>query len=328
MTIIAVLSSSASLVDAWQQPLSRRQALQTTVTTGTAAAAAAGLVTGGGIFLPKDAVATTEEKDISLLTTSTTTTPTTSFQSYQVTADASEALSPQLTALDSPAAFWDQISQKEGALWLGEHHNSVADHQLQVQVLRELHQRRSSSSSLAIGLEQVQIQFQPVLDDFLAGRRSLDALRTGVEWDRRWMWPFDVYRDIFATARQLQIPLVALNVNSQDLALVERDGLPGLPRERLRAYIGDAAGFGAFARQSQFRTYVDYVIAPSYELHRSLGLLKNTMSGEPLPEEMSFRNFLSGRLLWDEAMAQAAHQWTRRHPGGLLVGLVGVDHGA
>ena len=181
---------------------------------------------------------------------------------------------------------------------------------------------------MAIGLEQVQIQFQPVLDDYLAGRMDVDALRRGIEWDRRWMWPFAVYGDIFVTARQLQIPLVALNVNSEDLALVERNGLPGLPRERLMSYIGDAAGFGAFARERQFRTYVDYVIAPSYELHRSLGLLKNTMSGEKLEEEMSFRNFLSGRLLWDEAMAQAAHRWTVQHPGGLLVGLVGADHGA
>ena len=41
---------------------------------------------------------------------------------------------------------------------------------------------------------------------------------------------------------------------------------------------------------------------------------------------MSFRNFLSGRILWDEAMASRAAAWTRANPGGLLVGLVGADH--
>ena len=51
------------------------------------------------------------------------------------------------------------------------------------------------------------------------------------------------------------------------------------------------------------------------------------MSGEKLPEMMPFRNFLSGRLLWDEAMATNAMEWTRKNPGGLIVGLVGADHG-
>ena len=66
---------------------------------------------------------------------------------------------------------------------------------------------------------------------------------------------------------------------------------------------------------------------PSYELHQEMGLLQYTMSGEKLPEIMPFRNFLSGRLLWDEAMATNAIEWTRKNPGGLIVGLVGADHG-
>ena len=86
-------------------------------------------------------------------------------------------------------------------------------------------------------------------------------------------------------------------------------------------------GFDSFTRQQQFRTYVNYVILPSYELHQEMGLLQYTMSGEKLPEIMPFRNFLSGRLLWDEAMATNAMEWTRKNPGGLIVGLVGADHG-
>jgi len=57
-----------------------------------------------------------------------------------------------------------------------------------------------------------------------------------------------------------------------------------------------------------------------------MGLLQYTMAGEKLDSEMPFRNFLSGRLLWDETMASVAHAWTQSHPRGLLVGLVGADH--
>jgi Haem-binding uptake, Tiki superfamily, ChaN len=57
-----------------------------------------------------------------------------------------------------------------------------------------------------------------------------------------------------------------------------------------------------------------------------MGLLQFTMSGERLDQQMPFRNFLSGRILWDEAMASNAYEWTRNHKG-LLVGIVGADHG-
>ena len=126
---------------------------------------------------------------------------------------------------------------------MGEHHNSVPDHKLQVNLLRELYQRRQSdrgnNPKLAVGLEQVQVQFQSVLDQYIQGDISLDEMRQGVEWDSRWTWPFEGYAPVFETASELRIPLVALNVNSEDMNLVEKGGFPGLGRDRLKLYIHD-----------------------------------------------------------------------------------------
>jgi uncharacterized iron-regulated protein len=97
---------------------------------------------------------------------------------------------------------------------------------------------------MAVGLEQVQIKFQPILDDYISGKLSAQEMRKLVEWDTRWMWPFDVYEPVFQTAKELNMALVALNVNSEDLTLVEKGGLPGLPADRLRQYIGDAYVLG------------------------------------------------------------------------------------
>ena len=72
---------------------------------------------------------------------------------------------------------------------------------------------------------------------------------------------------------------------------------------------------------------MNYVISPSYEIHQRLGLLRYTIAGEKLDEEMPFRNFLSGRILWDEGMASEAYSWASENPGGLMIGLVGADHG-
>jgi uncharacterized iron-regulated protein len=92
---------------------------------------------------------------------------------------------------------------------------------------------------MAIGLEQVQIQFQSALDDFISGTISLQEMKAQVQWEKRWVWPFEGYAPIFEAAKERKIPLIALNVNSEDLAQVETAGLPGLPQSRLKQYIKD-----------------------------------------------------------------------------------------
>ena len=248
---------------------------------------------------------------------------------YQIIPDTGPNLNPSLLQ-KNPERLLQQLSGKGGALWLGEHHNSKKDHVMQEQILSALYQARrlqkGSSAPMAVGLEQVEVQFQPVLDDFSAGKITTAELRKGVEWDKRWTWPFEQYEPVFAKARELGMPLIALNVNTEDLTFVEQQGLPGLPKDRMQAYIADTTGFAQFASTREFSTYVDYVIRPSYDMHQALGLLNFSRNGQRLEQEMSFRNFFSGRILWDEAMASRAAAWTLANPGGLMIGLVGADH--
>lgn len=249
------------------------------------------------------------------------------FDTYQVISDASPLLSPTLVPQTSKTLV-DTLKQTKGAVWLGEHHNARSDHLLQYNLIEQLTRKTNSRRPIAIGLEQVQVQFQPILDEFVADKSmTVNDLRNRVEWDTRWSWDFANYQGIFELAQVRKLPLVALNVNSEDLFLVETDGLPGLSKPTLQRYIGDPRQFANFMAPRSFSTYVDYVIAPSYDLHRSMGLLKFTSTGQMREGgELSFRNFLSGRMLWDASMAYQACQWTSAHPGGLLVGLVGADH--
>jgi len=146
-----------------------------------------------------------------------------------------------------------------------------------------------------------------------------------VQWDKRWSWSFEGYLPVFETCRELKIPLVALNVDSEDLGLVESGGFPNLPRERLQKYISDPAGFALFASSPYYKTYVDYVISPSYDMHQRMGILRSTITGQQLEEDMPFARFFSGRILWDEGMASNAYKWTKANRG-LMIGLVGADH--
>lgn len=129
-------------------------------------------------------------------------------------------------------------------MWLGEHHNSEKDHMIQLDIIKKLHAARPNTP-MAIGLEQIQVQFQPVLDDYVSGNISLERMKELVKWETRWTWPFDNYRPIFETCRQLGIQLVALNVDSEDLALVEREGFQGLAPSQLKKYIPDPYVHGA-----------------------------------------------------------------------------------
>ena len=71
-----------------------------------------------------------------------------------------------------------------------------------------------------------------------------------------------------------------------------------------------------------------YVVSRTHPLHQRMGILRTTITGQMLDEDMSFRNFFSGRVLWDESMGSASAAWCRNHPEGLLVGLVGSGRAA
>ena len=260
------------------------------------------------------------------------------FTSYQILPDASSNLAPtlqQITPSDLNKILAMTRTNKNGdgggALWLGEHHNSAKDHQLQADFVRSIHRLRqkelvdTSNGNMSVGLEMVQVQFQSALDAYIAKKISADEMKSLVQWDKRWSWSFEGYLPVFETCRELKIPLVALNVDSEDLGLVESGGFPNLPRERLQKYISDPAGFALFASSPYYKTYVDYVISPSYDMHQRMGILRSTITGQQLEEDMPFARFFSGRILWDEGMASNAYKWTKANRG-LMIGLVGADH--
>ena len=270
----------------------------------------------------------------------------TSYSVYQIFPDASENLSPYIKAINPAKFLQNKIlnTQKQqgrqnknvakgGAIWLGEHHNAKRDHDLQALFIENIYNERKAMSrngkdapKLAIGLEQVQIQYQPILDAFVQGTISEEEMLSGCEWATRWSWPFENYRSVFTLAQKLKIPLIALNVNSEDLAKVEVDGFRGFDRKIGRKYIKDPVGFSEFIKPASYRTYSAFVIEPSYDLHKKMGILKTTIAGQVRKDDMSFLNFFSGRVLWDEAMAGNAYQWTKENEGGVMIGLIGADH--
>ena len=271
---------------------------------------------------------------------------------YQIIPDASAELSPYIKPVESWNFVQHNLMQEgAGVIWLGEHHNSARDHDLQAHFIQNIYNLRLEAMNkankrnrytnkrstqavpvepeqhkMSIGLEQIQLQFQPALDAFVAGNISEEQMLEQTQWSTRWTWPYENYRPVFDLARQLNIPLVALNVNGEDLAKVKVGGIRGLEKSTIKRYIKNPAVFSEFTRSTSYKAYCAYVIEPCYELHKEMGMLKTNIPGQIEESDMSFINFFTGRILWDESMAGNAFEWTKKNEDGIMIGLVGADH--
>ena len=142
------------------------------------------------------------------------------------------------------------------AIYLGEHHPDFRDHLLQPRLRRIRGER--GDRPLAVGLEMVQQQFQSALDDYVARRIDEQELFAATDWAKRWYWPFEGYAPVLRLCRDMNVPLVALDVDGEDKEMVELGGLAALDDAKLRAYVPDLAGFEQFGRSRAYEDYLEY----------------------------------------------------------------------
>lgn len=115
------------------------------------------------------------------------------------------------------------------AIYLGERHDEALDHAMQYRILRALHR---DDGTLHVGMEMFQRPFQPVLDDWVAGRLDEEALRRRTEWDDRWGYDIRLYRPLLELVRSRSIPLWALNAPRELTRAVASHGVDGLSEEQ------------------------------------------------------------------------------------------------
>ena len=251
--------------------------------------------------------------------------PTTS-EVGRVLPDPSARLSPRLAAAAEATVLADLASPNVRSVFLGEHHDAAADHLLQARIVHDLRARVPAERPMAVGFEAVQRKFQPVLDMYARGEITEADLERQTEWGKRWFWKFENYAPLFRECKSTGVTMLALNVDGEDLAKVEQGGYEALGGDALGTYVRDGAAFGRFAQTTAFKEYTAAVITPSYAMHKQMGILQQTVTGQALEKEMTLGRFLAGRLLWDEGMAGAGARWLKANPSGLLCSCIGSDH--
>ncbi len=205
------------------------------------------------------------------------------------------------TARSSPAA--DLEALLTDVVYLGERHDSDADHMAQLEIIQALY---AEDPDMAIALEMFQRPFQPVLDRYLAGEISEEELVIQSEYGQRWGFPWQYYAPIVRFAQAHQIPLLALNAPSEVVRQVAREGLESLEAQDFR-YIPPLEDLDTSSLE-----YREFVQA-AFGGHGSHG-------------NFDFENFFAAQVVWDETMAATVAKFKQASPETRVVVLAGSGH--
>jgi len=235
------------------------------------------------------------------------------FWSLSVSAQAdSGCLSSNITdrqTVNAQQAVVDALAQAK-VVYLGETHDHAADHQGQLQIIQALYQQNQhrQNRGMAIALEMFQRPYQPLLDQYLAGKITELELQQQSEYDQRWGFPWEYYAPILRFAKAHQLPLIALNVPTEITRKVAREGLESLT-DSDRQWIPS---------ESEIRTdnaaYRQMLQAVYEEIHQGQGGTSN------------FDRFFLAQVLWDETMAQVVANFLQVQPNHQVIVLAGDGH--
>jgi uncharacterized iron-regulated protein len=187
-------------------------------------------------------------------------------------------------------------------IYVGERHDRFAHHFNQLQIIKKLHE---SGHKLAVGMEMFQRTQQQTLDDYLAGRIDEPTFLEKSEYYDKWGYDYNLYKPIIDYIKQKRIPLVALNIERAITRKVSREGMHSLTDEEKKR-IPSELDFS----NKEYRDDLNKV----FSLHADHG------------EFRDFNYFLQSQTLWDEGMAESAHQFMARNSEFKMVILTGNGH--
>jgi uncharacterized iron-regulated protein len=195
---------------------------------------------------------------------------------------------------------------KADIVYLGETHDSLEDHQAQLEIIKALHQK---NPNLAIGMEMFQRPFQSVLDKYIAGEINERQLKEQSEYEERWGFDWQYYAPILQFAKANRLSLLALNTPVEITTKVSTQGLDSLTKDEL----------SQIPSISEIRTdNRDYrqMLQAVYQQH---------MHGAHGNSD-DFEDFFTTQVLWDETMAETIAKYAQKNPRDRQIVLAGVGH--
>lgn len=206
--------------------------------------------------------------------------------------------------LIAPEALAERLADT-GLVFVGETHTNLDFHNVQLRVIRALHE---AGREVLIGLEMFPYTQQPSLDRWNKGEFSEAEFVEQAEWYKYWGYHWNYYRDIFTYARDNGIRMYGVNTPRDVVTAVRKKGFKDLTPE-------EAANFPhpvSPATDEQRRMYKSF-FDPDDALH---------MTDEAVD------GMLRAQTVWDATMGWNAVQALLDHGGdnAVMVVLIGSGH--
>jgi len=191
-------------------------------------------------------------------------------------------------------------------VYLGESHNSLPMHSIQARVIRAL---KEKGVSPVVGLEMFPVTEQEVLTKWSLGILDEDEFLEESRWYVHWNFHFGYYREIFLLAKELSLPVYALNVPRDIISSIRIRGWDALSEEE-KALVPEPD--------------------LSHEEHRRL--IRTVFEATEIPHQMkgaglnkAFEGLYRAQSAWDETMARYAIRAAKKEDRPVVV-LAGSGH--
>ena len=188
------------------------------------------------------------------------------------------------TKRNMAVSFEDMMNDLETVriVYVGEVHTNMDHHDIQLQVLRALHDRLAD---ICVGMEMFSLPYQDILERWSAAEISEDVFLRKTHWYANWRHDFSLYRPLLHYIRENHISLYALNIEFHIPSRIAAGGVGNLlPYQKRqlpeRMDLSD----------DDHRNYVRGV----YENH-----------GNHVTGRYRFEDFYAAQVVWDEVMAES-----------------------
>jgi len=190
---------------------------------------------------------------------------------------------------------------------VGETHDAMAMHEIQLQVIRALY---AKDRHLAIGMEMVPVTLQETLNEWTAGLLTKEEFLREIRWYVTWNFNFGYYEKIFDFAREHRLPIYALNAPREVITKIRMRGWDALTDAEKALFPG-----APDVSNRDHRTLIRTVFESSDIPH--------AMKGAGL--DQVFEGLYRSQSAWDEVMGANAVRAAQAE-GRRVVVLVGSGH--
>ena len=185
-------------------------------------------------------------------------------------------------------------------VYLGEEHGDARHHQMQADVIRAL---VANGRRVVIGMEQFTRPVQASLDGWTLGWYTEEEFIQKSDWKHQWGMDYSLYKPIFDAAKELQLPIVALNIPRDWVHAVGQKGIDALTPDQ-RAQLPAQIDLGNKVHKEVFQAMI---------------------GGHPMT---GMDNMYAAQVLWDTGMADTAVKYMAEHPSPktVMVVIAGAGH--